>query len=187
MAAIVLVRHGETDWNLERRYQGHLDPPLNAAGRAQSEQLAEELAGEAFDAVYSSDLRRALETAEIVAARLGLAVATDPGLREVDLGSWAGLTRAQVIERFGKSPTHDGETRSEHTGRVVAAIRRITAKHPAGSVLVVTHGGSIRAIEAAALGESPRVMANCETVRRRQRATRLIEGAGGGLHQQVQG
>jgi probable phosphoglycerate mutase len=165
VAAIVLVRHGETDWNLERRYQGHLDPPLNAAGRAQSERLAQELAGEAFDAIYSSDLSRALETAEIVGARLGLPVVTDPGLREVDLGSWAGLTRAQVIERFGESPTHDGETRGEHTGRVVEAVRRIAARHPAGTILVVTHGGSIRAIEAAATGASPRVMANCETFR----------------------
>jgi 2,3-bisphosphoglycerate-dependent phosphoglycerate mutase len=165
VAAIVLVRHGETDWNLERRYQGHLDPPLNAAGRAQSEQLARELAGEAFDAIYSSDLSRALETAEIVGARLGLPVATDPGLREVDLGSWAGLTRAQVLERFGESPTHDGETRREHTGRVVEAVRRIAARHPTGSILVITHGGSIRAIEAAATGGSLRVMANCETFR----------------------
>jgi broad specificity phosphatase PhoE len=165
VARIVLVRHGETDWNRERRYQGHLDPPLNAAGRAQSERLAQELAAELFDVIYSSDLSRALETAEIVGARLGLAVLPDPGLREVDLGSWAGLTRDQVIERFGESPTHDGETRTEHTGRVVEAVRTIAKRHPGGSILVVTHGGSIRAIEAAATGGSLRVMANCETFR----------------------
>jgi probable phosphoglycerate mutase len=166
VARIVLVRHGETDWNLERRYQGHLDPPLNAAGRAQSEELAELLAAERIDAIYSSDLRRALETAEIVGARLGLPVVTDEGLREVDLGSWAGLTPEEVAERFGESSTHDGETRSEHTARVVGAVRRIAARHPEGCILVVTHGGSIRALERTVDGGgSPRVMANCEIFR----------------------
>jgi broad specificity phosphatase PhoE len=165
VVTIVLVRHGETDWNLEQRYQGHLDPPLNAAGRAQSGQLANALAGEPIEAIYSSDLRRALETAEIVSGRLGLPVVADSGLREVDLGSWAGLTRDEVAERFGPTTTHDGETRGEHTERVVEAVRRIAGRHSTGCILVVTHGGSIRAIERAATGESPRVMANCETFR----------------------
>ncbi len=165
MATIVLVRHGETDWNLERRYQGHLDPPLNAAGRAESDKLAKALVGERIQAIYSSDLRRARETAEIVGAALGLPVLADPGLREVDLGSWAGLTRDEVAERFGKSATHDGETRGEHRERVVEAVRRIAARHPGGCILIVTHGGSIRALERAATGESPRVMANCEIFR----------------------
>jgi broad specificity phosphatase PhoE len=166
VATIVLVRHGETDWNTERRYQGHLDPPLNAAGRAQSEALAEALVAEPIVAVYSSDLRRAHETAEIVARRLDLLVQVDPALREVDLGSWAGLTKDEVRERFGESGTHDGETRSEHSERVVGAIRRIAGGHPAARIVVVTHGGSIRAIERAAnRGESPRGMANCEIFR----------------------
>jgi broad specificity phosphatase PhoE len=166
VATIVLVRHGETDWNLERRYQGHLDPPLNPAGRAQSEELADLLVAERIDAIYSSDLRRAVQTAEIVGARLGLAVVTDAGLREVDLGSWAGLTREEIAKQFGESAKHDGETRGEHRERVVEAVRRIAARHAAGCILVVTHGGSIRALERAVNGgESARVMANCEIFR----------------------
>ena len=166
MGKIVLARHGETDWNIERRYQGHLDPPLNATGRRQSEELAGSLAAERIDAIYSSDLRRALETTQIVGGRLGLPVVTDQGLREVDLGSWAGLTPIEVAERFGESAMHDGETRGEHTERVVEAVRRIAARHPEGSILVVTHGGSIRALERAVNGgQSARVVANCEIFR----------------------
>ena len=162
---LLLVRHGETDWNLERRYQGHLDSPLNDAGRAQAGAVAEELAAEPVDAVYSSDLGRARATAEVIAARLGLPVQDDPGLREVDVGSWAGLTRDEVAQRFGEGTTHDGESREEHRDRIVAAVRRIAARHPDGCVVLVSHGGSIRALERAVTGESPRVMGNCEVFR----------------------
>jgi broad specificity phosphatase PhoE len=84
---IHLVRHGETEWNRELRWQGHSDPPLNERGRDQARSLAAALARRPFTAVYSSDLRRASETAEIVAAPLGLAVHVDSRLREIDVGS----------------------------------------------------------------------------------------------------
>src|SRR5215211_8136133 len=114
VTAILLARHGETDWNREGRFQGWADPPLNDAGRAQAQALAERLREMPFDAVYASDLRRAFETAEIVAASHGVPVTPDPGLREVDIGSWSGLTRAEIEERFPGAAHHDGETREQH-------------------------------------------------------------------------
>ena len=143
---IILARHGETDWNLERRWQGHSDRPLNEAGRAQAEALAEQLAGEPIAAVYSSDLVRAHETARIVAARLGLDVVAVPGLRERRFGSWEGLRDVEVEHRFpGAHGPPDGETREEMLQRVLASLEAIAAAHDGQTVLVVCHGGPIRA------------------------------------------
>ena len=97
---IVLVRHGETDWNRESRFQGHADTPLNEAGRAQSRDLAERLVAEQVTALYTSPLRRAAETAAIVGERLGLPVRTSEPMREIDVGSWEGLTVDEVRARF---------------------------------------------------------------------------------------
>ncbi|HWH04956.1 MAG TPA: histidine phosphatase family protein, partial [Gaiellaceae bacterium] len=99
MTTIVLARHGETDWNREQRFQGHADRPLNELGREQARELAERLRNDRIDAVYSSPLVRALETAETVAAALGLPVETREALREVDVGSWEGLSRDEIEER----------------------------------------------------------------------------------------
>src|SRR3954469_18439411 len=99
MTELLLVRHGETDWNAEGKLQGHTDRPLNDYGRRQAEALAERLAEERVDAVYARDLARTRETAEIVGARLGLPVVLDPDLRERNWGTWEGLTpgeRARV-------------------------------------------------------------------------------------------
>ncbi len=100
MTTILLARHGETDWNRENRFQGHADPPLNETGRAQAAELAAALANEPLAAVYSSPLRRAFETAQIVGAPHGLEPVPVDALREVDVGSWQGLTRAEIEERF---------------------------------------------------------------------------------------
>src|SRR3954452_24611267 len=89
---LLLVRHGETDWNAEGRLQGHTDRPLNEYGRRQAKELAARLAGGHVDAIYASDLSRARETAEIVGERLGLTVVIDPDLRETNWGTWEGLT-----------------------------------------------------------------------------------------------
>ena len=143
---IILARHGETDWNLERRWQGHSDRPLNETGLAQAEELAEELAGESIAAVYSSDLVRAHETARIVAARLGLDVVAVPGLRERQFGSWEGLRDVEVEHCFpGAHGPPDGETREEMLRRVLESIEAIAAAHDGETVLVVCHGGPIRA------------------------------------------
>jgi broad specificity phosphatase PhoE len=161
MATLLLARHGQTDWNAERRWQGHTDRPLNKRGREQAEALAERLADVELTAVYSSDLRRARDTAAVVAERRALEVRTGPELREVDVGSWAGLTRAEAEARFpeafarwqeGHPGWEDGESYEAMTARVVRAAREIAAAEPDGPVLVVTHAGPIRALHAAALG-----------------------------------
>jgi broad specificity phosphatase PhoE len=124
-----------------------------------------ELAGRLSDvplaAVYSSDLPRALETAELVAARRGLEVVVDPALREIDLGSWSGLTRAEIEERFPGASHHDGEPRDEFEERVLAAVTRIAVAHDGARVLVVAHGGCIRALQRRVLGEALPVLDNC--------------------------
>ncbi len=165
MTELLLVRHAETEWNREGRWQGHADPPLNETGRAQAHALAEILTGEQVDAIYTSDLRRAAETAEILGAALDRPVTLDSDLREIDVGSWSGLTRAEVAERYPDWETHDGESTDELQARVIAAVRRIAERHPDGHVLIVTHGGSIRSLERHYNGASARVMANCEVYR----------------------
>lgn len=158
---ILLARHGETDWNAVGRWQGHTDRSLTELGRRQAAELAERLADVELDAVYSSDLLRAVETAEPVAKRLGLPLQTLPELREVDVGTWAGLTRDEVAERFPdgfrrwsewQTGWEDGETYDEMGERVVGAILRLAGEHPGERILVVSHGGAIRALHAAAAG-----------------------------------
>ena len=158
MPTLLFVRHGETDWNAEGRLQGHTDRPLNDYGRRQARALAERLAGEEpVDAVYASDLARAKETAEIVGRRLGLPVVVDPDLREKNWGSWEGLTGDEraAIELVGES------TR-EHRDRVLRAVRRIVERHPGQRVVVVTHGGSLRRIQAVVNGVAEPVIDNCQ-------------------------
>ena len=162
MGIVLLARHGETDWNAERRFQGHADRPLTDLGRAQAEALAERLARAPIAAVYASDLSRARETAEIVARRHGLAVTPRADLKEVDLGSWSGLTTAEAEERFpqeyldwrerGRPGWTGGETYEEMRTRALAAVLEIGAGHPNETALVVAHGGTIRALLATAIG-----------------------------------
>jgi broad specificity phosphatase PhoE len=161
VTTIYLARHGQSDWNAAGRWQGHADRPLTALGLRQAAELAEELAGVALDAVYSSDLRRARETAEAVAAPRGQTVVLLTQLREVDVGSWSGLTRAEAKERFpqafrrwadGGQGWDDGETYEHMAERVVEAVRNLAEGHAGGTLLVVSHGGPIRALHAVALG-----------------------------------
>src|SRR3954451_7890805 len=156
MTTLLLVRHGETDWNAEGRLQGHTDRPLSDYGRSQAQQVAEELGGEELEAIYSSDLARARETAEIVGERLGLPIVLDPDLREKDWGTWEGLT---PVER--DRVEFVGESTEAHQERILRALRRIAERHPGGRVLVVTHGGSMRRVQTAALGMAMPVVENC--------------------------
>lgn len=169
---LYIARHGETDWNVAGRWQGHTDVPLNENGRTQARAIAVALRGQTFAGVVASDLSRAHETARIVAVELGLTVSyTDPDLRERHFGPFEGLTRdecasyhpeewrAWVLE---KVPPGGGESQEELSLRMHAAVGRAaihvaTAEVPA---LVVTHGGSMRALLAAALGEVPPPIAN---------------------------
>jgi probable phosphoglycerate mutase len=157
VTTLLLVRHGETDWNADGRLQGQTDRPLSEYGRRQARQLADELADEDFEAIYASDLSRARETAEIVGERLGLPVALDPDLREKDWGTWEGLT---PVER--DRVEFVGESTEAHQERMLRALRRISERHPdGGRVLVVTHGGSMRRVQTAALGWALPVVENC--------------------------
>ena len=163
MTKLLLVRHGETDWNLDGRFQGHADPPLNATGRTQARELAAALAARSFAAVYSSPLRRAFETAEVIAESQGLRPIPIEGLREVDVGAWQGLSREEVEQRFPQQfgrwlafgqGWEDGETYDEMGRRVVAALVQLAGRHEDENLLAVTHGGPIRAALAAARGIS---------------------------------
>jgi len=149
---ILLIRHGETDWNATGRIQGHNDTPLNAAGREQARRVAQRLASEPVRALYSSDLARAYETATIIGQPLGLAVVTSARLRERRYGAWEGLTSAEIQARYpeqfaewrGRStdfaPPH-GETRSELLTRALTELQTIARRHARELVVVVTHGG----------------------------------------------
>jgi broad specificity phosphatase PhoE len=161
MTTLLLVRHGETDWNRDGRWQGGSDTSLNDLGREQAQALAEQLDG-SIDVVYSSDLARARETAEIVAAELGLEVRVDPRLRERSFGSWEGLTTSEIEDRFADSHRRwregvgagadDAETFEDFSARVNDFLADVLRLHPGENVLVISHGGSIRVIHALAAG-----------------------------------
>ncbi|MFD6699066.1 MULTISPECIES: histidine phosphatase family protein [unclassified Microbacterium] len=155
MTLITLIRHGQTDWNLDGRIQGSTDIPLNDTGRAQARAAAVRLAGQPFDHVYASPLVRAIETAEIIARELGLAVPLiTVGMREHEFGEAEGLLWDQYRERFGAR--HDdvpgAETTAQLTDRALASLARIDLAARRRSaprvefVLVCTHGGVIRAL-----------------------------------------
>jgi probable phosphoglycerate mutase len=151
MTRLLLVRHGESEWNAEGRWQGHADPPLSHFGRRQAEDAAASVAG--VDVVASSDLQRARLTATILAERCDLPLLDpDPDLRERAAGPWEGLTRAE-IERgwpgwLADDRRPEGFEVDEHLlTRTTEALHRLAASRPSVSVLVVTHGGVIRAHE----------------------------------------
>ncbi len=160
MTRILLVRHGTTDWNEVRRVQGQADIEMNAQGRAQAEEVAERLSGLDIEAVYSSDLRRAVETARAIAARHQVEVRLEPAFREIDQGEWTGLLIDEIQRRWpdgwGPARHHSarpgGEAPDQVRARALDGLKRIVQAHPAGSVVVVTHGGTIRGISAEALG-----------------------------------
>ncbi len=167
MTRVILVRHGETDWNRERRAQGQADIPLNHLGLRQAEEAARRLEPVAIDAVYSSDLVRARVTAEAIAARHGLEVRLDPRLREIDQGCWQGLTGEEIRRRWpalwGEARHHrarpGGESPGEVRRRALEALGDIVRAHPTGTVVVVSHGGTIRWLSAEALGLDDRASA----------------------------
>ncbi|MFN2526210.1 MAG: histidine phosphatase family protein [Actinomycetota bacterium] len=165
MARLFLVRHGATDWNVTKRAQGQADIELNDAGRKQAVATAQELAHlEDVKAVYSSDMKRALATAKVIADGHGVEVMTDPDLREIDQGEWTGLTVEEIKmgwpELWGPARHYNtrpgGESPAQVRKRALEALARIVAQHPEGSVIVVSHGGTIRWLSAEALGYDER-------------------------------
>ena len=152
------VRHGETAWNIDRRLQGHLDVPLNEVGRRQAGQVAEALANERFDAIYSSDLSRAMDTARAIAARCGGEVQGTERLRERNYGIFQGLTHKEGAARYPEEharlmarepdhiPTEGGESMRMFSERIRTLADELATRWPDGRVLVVTHGGVLYAL-----------------------------------------
>lgn len=164
---ILLIRHGETDDNRALVFQGQQGRGLNAHGRDQAARLAARLVGikAPVAALYASDLERARETAEILGGALGIAPTTEPGLREVDVGTWTGLSYERIAERFPQQwaawnrgedvRRGGGETYGELGERMHQAISAIADAHPGGKVLVVSHGAAIKTLVARVLGLGP--------------------------------
>ena len=160
---LLLLRHGETAWNRERRYQGLTDTPLSPEGLVQAEAAARELKEHAFAAVYASPLRRARDTAAAIAAPHGLEVETDPAFRELAFGEWEGLTldeaRARdtaLYEGWATTPhifsPPEGESLTQVRERVLAGLERLRAGHQDETVCLVAHGIPVRILILEALG-----------------------------------
>ena len=160
---LLLLRHGVTAWNRERRYQGWIDTPLSPEGLVQAEAAARELKEHAFAAVYASPLRRARDTAAAIAAPHGLEVETDPDFRELGFGQWEGLTLDEARARdaalyagWAATPhlfsPPDGESLVQARERVLAGLERLRAGHPDAVVCLVAHGIPVRILILEALG-----------------------------------
>ena len=162
---LLLVRHGETDWNLTRRYQSHSDVPLNRNGIQQAQFLARRLSKERIDAIYSSNLWRTMETANYIAKEHTpvLVVQSDPRWRELSFGNWDGLNHEEIEARWqieinrwyadtvNFSPP-DGETLLQLSGRVRSAWDELQSRHKDETVLLVSHGGTIQVLLCMLLG-----------------------------------
>ncbi len=171
---IILIRHGETAWNAERRLQGHIDIALNAEGLRQAAAVAGALAGEQVDAVFASDLQRALQTAQAIAATRALTISQDPALRERCYGGFEGLLYAEIEQRFPAEfaawQARDVDALMPAGARVAESFRQFYARsvdgivaaakaHPDGNIVVVAHGGVLECAYRAALDlplETPR-------------------------------
>lgn len=151
MTEIILIRHGETAWNRERRMQGQTDTPLSDIGRAQAEALGQRMTKHKFSALYSSDLSRAYETAAAVARVSGREIRRDPALRERTFGIFEGLTYAEMAQRYPEEHARflqrdadyavpGGESPRQFYERGLACINAIADAHPDECVVVVTHG-----------------------------------------------
>ena len=155
MTRVLLVRHGQSVWNADGRWQGQADPPLTDLGRAQAHHAARSLG--VVDAIVASDLERAAETGAILAGELGVGpLVLDPGLRERDAGDWSGLTKAEIERGWPGYLDDEGDRRRRPDGwepdeqlleRATAALVRVHALVPDGEAIAVTHGGLVYVLE----------------------------------------
>ena len=154
---VLLVRHGETVWNQENRWQGQADTPLSQTGYDQARQLAQRFRNEErrIQAIYTSDLSRARDTADILGQVLGVTPLETAAWREMDIGTWSGLTTSEVATRHAEEwarlrqgedlPRGGGETFAQFQGRLLQSSQRLVRDHAGGQIVVVTHGGAVRA------------------------------------------
>jgi len=165
MTQLILVRHGQTDWNLARRYQGQQDIPLNAEGLKQAHTLATLLSDEVFNAIYSSDLQRAVQTAQILLDDRSIPLITDMRLREIGFGEWEGELFQEMFakypERFTLSRNDPaiimapgGESVAQVAERTSAIAGEIARLYPSGRVLIVTHGMALATLVCRARGSA---------------------------------
>ena len=164
MTRLILIRHGETDWNTTGRWQGQTDVPLNERGRQQARQLVADLAGMQIDAIYSSDLGRARDTAAPLSQAAGLPVIVDARLREIHQGEWQGQLFGEIEARYAealRSRREDplnlappgGETVAQVQERVLDCLKDILRHHPHDTVALVSHGFVLGLLRAHLLGE----------------------------------
>jgi len=160
MTTLYLIRHGETGHNASNRIQGWLDVPLNDTGRWQAAQLGERFRGKAIDAIYTSDLARARDTAQAIADVVGQELILDARLREYNMGQWTGLNGdeiAAITPGFTSHGSHeppipDGESAHDMNARIAPFLQEVLEKHPHGRVIAVSHGGTLGLVVGAMLG-----------------------------------
>ena len=163
MTHLILVRHGQTEWNLNGKYQGQSDVPLTERGRKQAQLLAEHFPVDHVDAIYCSTLCRARVTAETIAARFGLTVKPDPAFRELSFGDWEGLTYQQIVEGWPEGMANflhhpdilqipHGESFPQLQERGMKRLNEVLAEHKDQTIVVVCHGAILRSLLCAILG-----------------------------------
>jgi len=166
MTRLLLARHGLTDWNVAHRFQGQHDVPLNAIGRGQVAALAERLAGETIQAIYTSNLQRAQATAAAIATRHTCPHIVEPRLSEISFGAWEGLTYAEITARdpviltaweqnILENAPPGGETLTQLATRVQALLDDLVPTHSGQTLLLVSHGGPLQVLICLTLGLPP--------------------------------
>ncbi len=165
MLRLLVARHGETDWNIAGRFQGRTNVPLNDRGRVQVQALARRLCDEGIEAIYSSHLSRAWDSALMIGAALNVQPHQDERLTELSYGDWEGRTRAEIADRWpeiwhahGNSAAvvpPNGESLEEAAQRLNAFLNDLYGWHPVGTVLVISHGGAMSVLACLTLGLPP--------------------------------
>ena len=184
---LLFIRHGETDWNRQQRFQGQIDVPLNATGHAQAARLAQRLGADRFDAFYTSDLGRARETAAPLATAWGQQPVAVPGLREQSFGVWEGLDVPTIKDRYGAMwqdwlhhhgnfALPGGESLRQFHARVLIAVRDLAAQAPGQRLVIVTHGGVLDMLWRTAHGLSLDGLRQCEIPNTGLNQLRWVDG-----------
>ena len=162
MTKVIFIRHGQTEWNVTGRYQGQSDVQLSEEGLQQAVKLAENFPVERVDAIYASDLQRAMVTAETIAKQFGLSVQAEPAFRELSFGDWEGLTYQQIVDKWEDAMANflqhpdvleipGGESFPAVQQRAMKRLNELIEKHDGQTIVVVAHGAVLRTLLAAAL------------------------------------
>jgi len=162
LTKVIFIRHGQTEWNVTGRYQGQSDVQLSEEGRQQAVKLAENFPVEKVDAIYASDLQRAMVTAETIAKRFGLSVQAELAFRELSFGDWEGLTYQQIVDKWEDAMANflqhpdileipGGESFPAVQQRAVTRLNDLIEKHDGQTIVIVAHGAVLRTMLAAAL------------------------------------